>query len=191
MAKKTRPTDRVVKQLRKIGLGYPGAHLKSPWPNHKDLAVKDKTFCYLSPEGRPFSISCKLPASGFDALLLPFTEPTGYGLGRSGWVTATFEPGEQIPVGLLQEWLEESYRAQAPKRLLAQLDGGDEGGSSKPTKKKVAGKKKVAAKKKAATKKRAVSRKKTPAKKKAPARKRAASSKTAQAKRKRTPPRKS
>ena len=33
-------TDTIVKELRKFGLTYPGAHLKSPWPGHKDLAVK-------------------------------------------------------------------------------------------------------------------------------------------------------
>jgi hypothetical protein len=56
------------------------------------------------------------------ALDLPFTEPTGYGLARSGWVTASFAPGERVPLGILEQWVEESYRAVAPKRLSAQLD---------------------------------------------------------------------
>jgi predicted DNA-binding protein (MmcQ/YjbR family) len=118
-------TDTIVKELRKFGLTYPGAHLKSPWPGHKDLAVKynasDKTFAYLSVEGEPFSISCKLPSSAEAALLLPFTTPTGYGLGKSGWVTAQFAAGQTPPLALLKEWIDESYRAQAPKRLAALL----------------------------------------------------------------------
>src|SRR5690606_14625941 len=92
MAKRT-ATDAVLKALRARGLAYPGAHFKSPWPGHMDLAVNDKTFAYLSLEGEPLSISCKLPTSGDLALALPYTKPTAYGLGRSGWVTATFEAG--------------------------------------------------------------------------------------------------
>lgn len=115
------PSDALLKQLRAFGLAYPGAHTKSPWPGHLDLAVKDKTFAYLSIEGQPFSISCKLPQSAAEALMLPFTAPTGYGLGKSGWVTANFQD-DDIPVTMLMEWIDESYRAQAPKKLLATLD---------------------------------------------------------------------
>jgi predicted DNA-binding protein (MmcQ/YjbR family) len=114
-------TDAVLKELRAFGLAYPGSHLKSPWPGHMDLAVKDKTFAYLSVEGEPFSISCKLPRSNAAALMLPFTKPTAYGLGKSGWVTAAFSPGETPPVDMLKEWIDESYRAQAPKKLVARL----------------------------------------------------------------------
>lgn len=113
--------DRVLADLRAFGLRYPGAHTKSPWPGHLDVAVKDKTFAYLSVEGQPLAISCKLPRSGAAALLLPFATPTAYGLGKSGWVTAAFEDGETPPADLLEQWIDESYRAQAPKKLVAQL----------------------------------------------------------------------
>jgi len=123
MAKaKPAKSDAVIKALREFGLEYPGAHLKSPWPGHKDLAVNDKTFAYLPPEGEPFSISCKLPQSCGIALLLPFCTPTAYGLGKSGWVSASPAPA-QIDVAMFKEWIDESYRAQAPKKLVAQLDG--------------------------------------------------------------------
>ena len=123
MPRKKLPTDAVLKELRAFGLAYPGAHTKSPWPGHLDLAVNDKTFAYLSLEGEPFGISCKLPRSSDVALMLPFASPTGYGLGKSGWVSAKFAAGEMPPVDLFKEWIDESYRAQAPKKLVAQLDG--------------------------------------------------------------------
>lgn len=104
--------------LRTFGLTFPGAHVKSPWPGHKDLAVKDKTFAYLSLDGEPFSISCKLPGSSVLALTLPFTSPTEYGLGKSGWVTAKIDDGDDVPVELFKQWMLESYRAQAPKKLV-------------------------------------------------------------------------
>ena len=115
-----------IAELRAFGLTYPEAHTKSPWPGQLDLAVKDKTFAYLSAPGDPFKLSCKLPQSCEEALTLPFTSPTPYGLGKSGWVTAELPEGS-VPVELFKAWIDESYRAQAPKRLVASLArGGDQ-----------------------------------------------------------------
>lgn len=169
MPKAKRSTDAAVQELRAFGLKYPGAHLKSPWPGHKDLAVNDKTFAYLSIEGAPMSVSCKLPHSSGTALMLPFCSPTPYGLGKSGWVSADFEDETQAPpVELFKQWIDESYRAQAPKKFVKQLDAGASSAparsssqaatKSKPAKKaavKKAVNKKAAAKRApAATKKR-------------------------------------
>ena len=112
---------KALQALRDFGLTFPGAHLKSPWPNHADLAVNDKTFAYLPKDDTHFSISCKLPQSAAEALKLPYCSPTGYGLGKWGWVTAAIEDGA-IPVDRFKEWIDESYRSQAPKKLLRQLD---------------------------------------------------------------------
>jgi predicted DNA-binding protein (MmcQ/YjbR family) len=120
VAKKKAPTDDVLLELRAFGLAYPGAHTKSPWPGHLDLAVKDKTFAYLSLEGEPFHISCKLPQSSSIALMLPGCKPAAYGLGKSGWVAAEFPDGLP-PIDVLKAWIDESYRAQAPKTLVKQL----------------------------------------------------------------------
>lgn len=121
MARAKHSSDAAIKELREFGLAYPGAHLKSPWPGHKDLAVNDKTFAYLPPEGEPFGISCKLPKSSGVALMLPWCTPTGYGLGTSGWVTATPPPGAALPIEMFKEWIDESYRAQAPKSRVKQI----------------------------------------------------------------------
>jgi hypothetical protein len=69
-----------------------------------------------------FSLSVKLPTSRDGVLLLPFASPTGYGLGKSGWVTARFTRKDRIPLDWIRSWIEESYRAVAPKRLVAALD---------------------------------------------------------------------
>jgi predicted DNA-binding protein (MmcQ/YjbR family) len=148
-AKKTRSTDKMLKELREWGLKtYPGAHTKSPWPGHLDLAVNDKTFAYLSIEGEPFSISCKLPQSCEVALMLPFCKPTAYGLGKSGWVSAQFPDGKVPSIEMLKEWIDESYRAQAPKKFVKQLE---EGGAPAPAASKKP--KASAPKRKASTKK--------------------------------------
>lgn len=119
--KSARPTDAILKELRAFGLAYPGAHTKSPWPGHLDLAVKDKTFAYLSLEGEPFHISCKLPQTGSIALMMPQVKPAAYGLGKSGWIAAEFPDSKLPPIDVLKAWIDESYRAQAPKKLVASL----------------------------------------------------------------------
>ena len=132
-------SDAALRELKAFGLAYPGAHSKSPWPGHDDLAVNDKTFAYLSIPGEPFSIGCKLPKTSTIALMLEWCVPTPYGLGKSGWVTATPPPDQPVPVELFKEWIDESYRAQAPKKLAAQLGAADGAGATKaasPTVKK-------------------------------------------------------
>ena len=131
MARAPKNRDKILERLQDFGLAYPGVHFKSPWPGLKDLAVRDKTFAYLSIEGEPLSISCKLPHSEEIALMLPNTKPTAYGSGKSGWVSADVSDGTPIDVQMLQSWVDESYRAQAPKTPLKQLDG-------EPAKKKTA-----------------------------------------------------
>ena len=123
--KRAKGHDAALLRLREFGLAYPGAHTKSPWPGHLDLAVNDKTFAYLSLEGEPLSMSCKLPHTSEEALMLPGTKPTAYGLGKWGWVSILFEADAPIPVDMLEEWIEESYRAQAPKKLVRTLDASD------------------------------------------------------------------
>lgn len=132
--------------LRAFGLAFPEAETKSPWPEHLDLVVRGKTFAFLPADGQPFSISCKLPESAAIALMLPGVEPTGYGLGRSGWVTARLPPGVEPPVAMFRDWIEESYRAQAPKKLLAQFEANGAAPAS-PAVRAVPGRKKTGRKK--------------------------------------------
>jgi predicted DNA-binding protein (MmcQ/YjbR family) len=115
-------SDALLDELCTWGLGLPGAHRKAPWPGHDDLAVKDKIFAHLPAEGEPFSMSVKLRYTGEDVLKLPFAEPTGYGLGKSGWVTLRCSEDELPSLDQLKAWAEESYRVIAPKRLVKELD---------------------------------------------------------------------
>ena len=68
-----------------------------------------------------FDVIAGTSTGGILALGLPFASPTGYGLGKAGWVTARFGKGEKAPVDLLRSWIDESYRAVAPKKLVAAL----------------------------------------------------------------------
>jgi predicted DNA-binding protein (MmcQ/YjbR family) len=114
------------KELHDYALTFPGAVVEHPWGENA-FKVKGKVFVFLShgPNGDGLSITVKLPETGTWALTRPYVKPSGYGLGKHGWVTALFAPSDQVPVEDLKLWIEESYRAIAPKKLLAQLDGGD------------------------------------------------------------------
>ena len=115
-------SEAILRELRSFGFTYPGAHGKAPWPGHDDLAVNNKTFAYLAANGEPFSLSCKLKYTSEAALQLPYAEPTGYGLGKSGWVTFSPSEAEMPSIEQLKEWIDESYRAQAAKKLVKELD---------------------------------------------------------------------
>lgn len=106
--------------LRKRALAYPEAVEDFPW-GESAFKVRGKVFLFLHRDGEGLSFSMKLPDSADAARMLPFAEPAGYGLGRSGWITARFGPKDAPPLDLLLEWLEESYRAIAPKKLSALL----------------------------------------------------------------------
>ena len=108
--------------LRDYALTFPGAVEEHPW-GHIAIKVKGKMFLILGGEEPRLSVTTKLPLSGRLALLLPFASPTGYGLGKSGWVTGDFGATDEVPVERLCEWIDESYRAIAPKKLVAELDG--------------------------------------------------------------------
>lgn len=114
-------------KLRLYGLTLPDASEDHPW-GHIALKVRGKSFVFLSGsefyEGR-LSITVKLPRTGeMVKTALRNVEAAGYGLGKSGWVTARFAPSEKIDIPLLKDWIAESYVAIAPKKLGALISRG-------------------------------------------------------------------
>ena len=108
-------------KVREFALSLPEATEEHPWG--EDVAkVRGKIFVFLgSPGSRRMTV--KLEESHAHALSIDGAERTGYGLGDSGWVTVPLR-AQGVNVALLRDWVEESYRIVAPKRLLAELDVG-------------------------------------------------------------------
>ena len=132
-----RPTARALDVLKAFALGYPGAHEDHPW-GETVVKVGKKVFVFLGkPADGGVGLSVKLPRSATLALSLPFASPTGYGLGKAGWVSAQFAKRDRVPVEILRQWIDESYRAVAPKTLVARLPGGTASAEDAPAKKKV------------------------------------------------------
>jgi predicted DNA-binding protein (MmcQ/YjbR family) len=105
-------------QLRDFAFGLPDAWEDHPW-GESVAKVGKKVFVFFGadadddPTDGPVHLSVKLPESQDEALALPFTEPTGYGLDRGGWVTV-HAPADWPPE-MLTDWIAESYGAVAPK----------------------------------------------------------------------------
>ncbi|MET7904910.1 MmcQ/YjbR family DNA-binding protein [Streptomyces sp. NPDC005336] len=117
---------RVRGAVRDFALGLPGAYEDFPWGDCV-IKVNKKIFVFLGEgEGdRPPGVTVKLgdEKAHAHAMSAPGAVPTGYGLGRAGWVSIPL--GEGAPgADLLCDWVEESYRTVAPKKLVAELDAG-------------------------------------------------------------------
>jgi predicted DNA-binding protein (MmcQ/YjbR family) len=122
MATKKKTLRALESELRDYAMTFPEATEDHPW-GHIAVKVKAKAFVFLGGEKgeAELSITVKLPSSRDMAADLPFAEPSGYGLGKSGWITARFEKAGDVPADLLKAWIEESYRAIAPKKLVKTL----------------------------------------------------------------------
>src|SRR5438132_6380227 len=110
--------SRLAEKLRKLALTYPETYEESPWGD-RVVKVKGKIFLFCGVHEGGLGISVKLPKSAREVLREPWAEPTAYGLGKSGWVSAHFKKGAPVPEARIAAFIDESYRALAPKKLVA------------------------------------------------------------------------
>ena len=113
--------EKAFETLRSLALAYPETREEHPW-GETAIKVKGKTFLFMGLSEGKLSLSLKLTLRHEFALQYPFVAPTRYGLGKSGWITATISGKVKPPMDVLSAWIDESYRAIAPKRLSAQFD---------------------------------------------------------------------
>jgi len=92
------------------------------WGGEPTFRVKGKNFVFAHPDFT--SIGVKLPKEEATATVASDTAvtPTGYGLGKHGWVTVA------LPTKIsaarwtqIEEWIRTSYTLVAPKRLARQV----------------------------------------------------------------------
>ncbi len=112
----------MIASLEAFALSLPEAWVDTPWGD-RVVKVGKKIFLFVSTPGAERVVcTVKLPDSNDHGLSYDGAYPTGYGLGKHGWVT--------IPVGgvpaderdVLFDFVEESYRAVATKTLVKRLD---------------------------------------------------------------------
>jgi predicted DNA-binding protein (MmcQ/YjbR family) len=117
--------NEVREKVRAFALALPEAYEDFPWGDTV-IKVNKKIFVFLGTDEpaqeRAPAFGVKLPESHGHALTVEGAAPSGYGLGRAGWVTIPLD-GALPETEVLLEWVEESYRAVAPKRSIRLLDG--------------------------------------------------------------------
>jgi len=121
-------------ELREYALSLPETREEFPW-GERAFKVNGKVFIFMTAEEQRFSM--KLPETGYQALTLPFADPTHYGLGRHGWIT--FKLSGRINKALKEQffdWARESYKAVAPKQLARALDDSFPRGTKKRTRRR-------------------------------------------------------
>jgi predicted DNA-binding protein (MmcQ/YjbR family) len=115
--------ERTRREILRFALSFPGAHEDHPW-GEVVVKVANKIFVFLGMGTDPehAGMTVKLSESQEQALMVEGAEPTGYGLGRAGWVTVPFRPSTP-PLPVLKDWVEESYGRVAPRRLALEWEG--------------------------------------------------------------------
>jgi predicted DNA-binding protein (MmcQ/YjbR family) len=123
-------------KLRAFALRYPDVREDHPW-GETAIKVKGKTFVFMGVDKTRLGLSLKLPHSREFALEMhAFPKPTPYGLGKAGWVTAEFFAKDKPPLDILEAWIDESFRAIAPKKVVAAME--EKRADEKPAQKAVA-----------------------------------------------------
>lgn len=93
------------------------------WGGEPTFRVGGKTFVFADPEFT--RIGVKLSREEAEAVCATDdqVEPTGHGLGRSGWVSVTLGPRPSAARWReLEEWIRTSYSLVAPKKLARALE---------------------------------------------------------------------
>ena len=110
------------KALRKAALAYPDTVEDFPWGHHAFKVAGKKAFLFMgATDDGGFSFSMKLPYRNEEALKMKGAAPSEYGLAKSGWVTFTYGPKAKPPMAKLIDYLDESWRAVAPKKMHAAI----------------------------------------------------------------------
>jgi predicted DNA-binding protein (MmcQ/YjbR family) len=88
------------------------------WGDHPTFRVRGKNFIFSDPAAT--NLSLKLSKDEAEAVVAsdPSVDPTGYGLGRHGWISVTLEQSpDDERWTQVEEWVRTSYTLVAPKRL--------------------------------------------------------------------------
>lgn len=88
------------------------------WGGEPTFRVRGKNFVFTDQAAS--GVSVKLPKDEAAAVVAtdPLAEPTGYGLGRHGWVSVRIgERADEARWQQLEEWVRTSYCMVAPRTL--------------------------------------------------------------------------
>jgi len=111
----------VILNLRSQALDFPEV-VEGDSCVKRSFKARKKGFLYLGENAAGYNVMVKLGPSIEEAKSMASARPESWSVGKGGWAILKFDPAERPPAGLLERWMEESYRLQAPKTLIAILD---------------------------------------------------------------------
>jgi predicted DNA-binding protein (MmcQ/YjbR family) len=121
MAARKANTSELMASLKSFALALPGAWADNPWGDSV-VKVGKKIFVFLGEGTEDPGITVKVPESHDHAMSFTGAVPTGYGLGKAGWVTIPVAGLGGDDAEVLHDFVEESYRNIATKKLIKELD---------------------------------------------------------------------
>ena len=114
------PSKNLEQTVRKIAFTFPEVQ-EGIVCNRASFEAGKKRFLFLEAADDTCLVLLKLGDSLAEAEKLAKAWPQCYRVGGTGWVTATFVAGQLPQPGLLERWIEESYRLLVPKKLVASV----------------------------------------------------------------------
>ena len=97
------------------------------WEGEPTFRVRGKNFIFADREFTGISVKLDKEEAAAVVATDPGASPTGYGLGKHGWVSLTLPTTARDPRWqLVEEWVRTSYTMVAPKKLAAVVLAQDE-----------------------------------------------------------------
>ena len=92
------------------------------WGGEPTFRVRGKNFVFADKEATRLSVKLDKEEAAAVVATEPDATPTGYGMGRHGWVSVPLPTRAKDPKWeVVEEWVRTSYTLVAPKKLAAQV----------------------------------------------------------------------
>jgi predicted DNA-binding protein (MmcQ/YjbR family) len=92
------------------------------WGGEPTFRVAGKNFIFAGADGGTITLKLTVDEAAAVVATDPAVVPTGYGLGRSGWVSISLTSRPSAARWReVEEWIRTSYSLVAPKRLARQV----------------------------------------------------------------------
>jgi predicted DNA-binding protein (MmcQ/YjbR family) len=100
------------------------------WGGEPTFRVAGKNFVFAGVDGRTITVKLTMDEAAAVVATDPEVVPTGYGLGRSGWVSISLTSRPSAARWReVEEWIRTSYTLVAPTRLAHQVIEQDDASS--------------------------------------------------------------
>jgi predicted DNA-binding protein (MmcQ/YjbR family) len=92
------------------------------WDGEPTFRVNGKNFIFSAPDASSISVKLSKEEAASVVATDPLVEPTGYGLGRHGWISVSIPAGTSAQRWReIEEWIRTSYTLIAPRKLARQV----------------------------------------------------------------------